>query len=82
MTDAGHGAASGAQPDLADRPEAVPDDARVLRHVLQPREVPRPRAEGPLCVQGGGRGARGEIYSLAQKKKKLFYFFTKKKVCF
>ena len=37
-------------PDHAARPEALQDDAHLLRHLLQPGKVSGPRAERPLRI--------------------------------
>ncbi len=52
--DAGHGEASTRGQDYAVGPQGVQDDAALLRHLLQPGEVPGARAEGSLRQRQGG----------------------------
>lgn len=47
--DVGHGEAAAGGQDQPDGPQGLQDDATLLRHLLQPGEIPGARAEGPLC---------------------------------
>lgn len=50
LVDVGHDQTSDAGKDISKRLEEVQDDLNLLRHVLQPREVPGSRAERSLCI--------------------------------
>ena len=57
ILDVGHDTATEGEHDHVEGPEGVQDDSDLLRHVLQPGEVPRPRAARPLRhPEGDGRG--------------------------
>jgi hypothetical protein len=53
VADVGHDPARHPQQDHPARPEAVQDDAHLLRHLLQPGEVSGPRAEGSIRHPAG-----------------------------